>query len=81
VTTEPDPSDRRATIVKITSDGMRFFADACAAKTEIEDMFKAVAGAENIALLMTTLEKLASAFSAYEHVGSEHPLGDESENS
>jgi len=77
VTTAPDPSDRRATIVKITPDGLRFFADACAAKTEIEDMFKAVAGEENLAMLMGTLQKLASAFSSYERLGSENPLGDD----
>jgi DNA-binding MarR family transcriptional regulator len=80
VTTTPDPSDRRATIVKFTPEGLRFFADACAVKTEIEDMFKAVAGEENLAMLMGTLQKLASAFSSYEHVGAEHPLGDDSEN-
>src|SRR5258708_32451531 len=44
VTTEPDPSGRRATIVIITHDGLRFFADACVVKTEIENMFKAVVG-------------------------------------
>jgi DNA-binding MarR family transcriptional regulator len=80
LTTEPDPSDRRATIVKITPDGLRFFADACAVKTEIEDMFKAIAGEENLALRMSTLEKLASAFSVYQTVGSDHPLGDDSEH-
>lgn len=80
VTTAPDPSDRRATIVKYTPEGLRFFADACAVKTEIEGMFKAVAGEENLAMLMGTLQKLASAFSSYAHVGSEHPLGDDSES-
>jgi DNA-binding MarR family transcriptional regulator len=79
LTTEPDPSDRRATIVKITPEGLQFFADACAVKTEIEDMFIAVAGKENLMMLMGTLQKLATAFSAYGNAGSEHPLGDESE--
>lgn len=79
LTTEPDPSDRRATIVKITPEGLQFFADACAVKTEIEDMFMAVAGKENLMMLMGTLQKLAAAFSAYENAGSEHPLGDDSE--
>jgi len=81
VTTEPDPSDRRATIVRITPAGLQFFADACAVKNEIEDMFKAIAGEENLALLMATLQKLASAFSAYAHTGSELPLGEGSESS
>ncbi len=80
VTTEPDPSDRRATIVRTTPEGLRFFADACVVKTEIENMFKAVVGEENLAILMGTLQKLASAFSAYEHAGSELPLGEGSEN-
>ena len=77
--TEPDPADRRATIVRATPEGLHFFADACAAKNEIEAMFVAVAGKEQLAALMETLQKLAAAFSAYEKVGSEHPLGDESE--
>jgi DNA-binding MarR family transcriptional regulator len=80
ITTEPDAVDRRATIVKITPAGLQFFADACAVKNEIEDMFKAIAGEENLALLMDTLEKLSSAFSAYEKAGSAHPLGDEGED-
>ncbi|HLY25709.1 MAG TPA: MarR family transcriptional regulator [Aggregatilineales bacterium] len=79
IRTTPDPSDRRATIVTATPEGLHFFADACAVKDEIEGQFKAIAGEENIALLFTTLEKLASAFSAYESVGSAHPLGDDSE--
>ena len=77
VVTEPDPTDRRATIVRATPAGLRFFADACAAKTEIEDQFRAVVGADQIELLMGTLEKLAAAFSRYETVGSASPLGDD----
>src|SRR5258708_15332931 len=77
ITAEPDPSDRRATIVKPTPQGLQFFADACAVKTEIEDMFKAVVGEEQLSLLMGTLEKLATAFSAYEKAGSAHPLGED----
>jgi DNA-binding MarR family transcriptional regulator len=75
--TASDPSDRRATIVTATPTGLQFFADACAVKDEIEGQFMAVAGEENLALLFNTLQKLAAAFSAYEHVGSEHPLGED----
>jgi hypothetical protein len=42
-------------------------------------MFIAVAGEEQMARLMGTLETLASAFSAYEKAGSAHPLGDDDE--
>lgn len=77
LSTDPDPSDRRATIVKATPEGLQFFADACAVKTEIEDMFKAAVGEEHLVLFIATLEKLAAAFSAYEKVGSVHPLGEE----
>ncbi len=76
-TTEPDPTDRRALIVTATDDGLRFFADACQAKTEIEDTFRAIAGEEPIALLMGTLEKLAAAFARYDKAGMVSPLGDE----
>lgn len=79
VATAPDASDKRATIVKITPAGLQFFADACAIKTEIEDTFKAVAGEENLGVVMSTLQKLASAFSAYEKAGSTHPIGDDAD--
>jgi DNA-binding MarR family transcriptional regulator len=77
LSTADDPSDRRATIVKATPEGLTFFADACAVKTEIEEMFKAAVEPEHLTLFMTTLEKLAQAFAAYEKVGSEHPLGED----
>ena len=77
--TEPDPADRRATIVTATPAGLQFFADACAVKTEIESMFTALVGEQQLAVLMATLEILASAFSAYEKAGSAHPLGDDGE--
>src|SRR5262245_46329898 len=48
VQTEADPQDRRATIVRATDDGMRFFADACAVKTEIEAMFTAIIGEDKL---------------------------------
>jgi DNA-binding MarR family transcriptional regulator len=79
VNVEADPTDRRASIVNATQAGLQFFADACAVKTEIEAMFIAVAGEKRLAMLMDTLETLASAFSAYEKAGNAHPLGDDDE--
>ena len=79
IRTAPDPSDRRATIVTITPQGLQFFADACAVKDEIEGQFRAIAGEENLALLFATLEKLRNAFAAYEYAGSVQPLEDDSE--
>jgi DNA-binding MarR family transcriptional regulator len=78
MTTEPDPSDRRATIVRATPKGLQFFADACAVKNEIEAMFAAVAGEADYAVVVATLAKLAAAFSAQGKAGSLHPLGEDS---
>jgi DNA-binding MarR family transcriptional regulator len=77
--TEPDPQDRRATIVRATEAGLVFFADACAVKTEIEAMFTSIVGEEKLAGLMEALQKLSEAFASYETVGSVHPMGDDSE--
>jgi DNA-binding MarR family transcriptional regulator len=65
VSTEADPADRRAAIVKITPQGLQFLADACAIKTEIEAIFKSMIGEDELAPFMTTLTKLSSAVSQY----------------
>ena len=79
VQTTADPTDRRATVVKITPAGLLFFADACAVKTEIEDLFTAVAGPEKLAPLIETLTTLAVHFSTYASSASTHPLGADGE--
>jgi DNA-binding MarR family transcriptional regulator len=69
LTTEPDSTDRRATIVKITPQGLQFFGDACAVKDEIEGMFKAVVGQDKLNELVAIMETLAGAFARYSRSG------------
>jgi hypothetical protein len=47
-------------VVKATNAGWHFFADACAIKNEIEAEYKALVGAEQMAIFTTVLEKLAA---------------------
>lgn len=56
----PDAKDRRATVVKATDAGWRFFADACAIKNEIESEYTALVGEDQMAIFTTVLEKLAA---------------------
>jgi len=60
VTTENDPTDRRATLVKATDAGWHFLADACSARAEIEQYFQTAIGPELMAAFMLGIERLAS---------------------
>jgi DNA-binding MarR family transcriptional regulator len=66
---EPDPVDKRAVKVRITPEGLQFFEDACAVKTEIEDMFKAIIGTDQLELIISALQKLSAAYSGYQTTG------------
>ncbi len=77
MTAEPDPQDRRATIVRATPRGIEFFNDACAAKDEIEAMFRAVVGKADYDQMIRSMAKLAAHFAAQGRTGSLHPLGDD----
>jgi DNA-binding MarR family transcriptional regulator len=59
IETRPDPADRRATLVKTTATGWRFFQEACDIKTEIEGEYSAVIGVDAMAVLSKALEQLA----------------------
>lgn len=65
LTTEPDPLDKRATIVKATSEGVQFFADASAVRDEIEALFRDVIGEERFHLLVIAMQELAAAVIGY----------------
>lgn len=54
----PDPSDRRASLVQFTEAGWRFLRDAAAIKREIESEYREALGADGLAALRGTLEKL-----------------------
>lgn len=60
VTTTPDATDRRATLVKGTAAGWQFLLDACEVRAEIEDTFKAVLDEQQLGAFVEALEKLAS---------------------
>ena len=51
----PDPTDRRATLVRFTEDGRRFLADAVAVTGELEAEYAAKLGAERLAALRDAL--------------------------
>lgn len=51
---EPDPTDRRAALIKFTDSGMRFLADIQPLKQEIEAEYTALLGADGL----ETLRKL-----------------------
>lgn len=57
---KPDPNDRRATTVKATDAGWRFFADACAIKNEIEAEYTQLIGIEQMTIFTSVLERLAA---------------------
>jgi DNA-binding MarR family transcriptional regulator len=60
LTTEPDPTDKRATLVKATQAGWRYLRDACAVKNEIESSFAAALGAEHMAVFVEAIKHLAA---------------------
>jgi len=60
VETTPDPTDRRATLVKVTDAGWQFFKDACEVKNEIEAEYQALIGEEQMGMLESVLETLAT---------------------
>jgi DNA-binding MarR family transcriptional regulator len=55
----PDPTDRRAALVRFTEVGQRFLADAVAVTGELEAEFAAVLGEQRLADLRDTLAALA----------------------
>ncbi len=57
---KPDPKDKRATVVRATDAGWRFFADACAIKNEIETEYTDLVGTDKMAIFTSVLEKLAA---------------------
>ncbi len=58
--TQPDSTDRRATIVKATQQGWQFFKDACDVKNEIEAEYANLVGSEQMSMVEAALEKLAA---------------------
>ncbi|MBX3080975.1 MAG: winged helix-turn-helix transcriptional regulator [Anaerolineae bacterium] len=59
LTTESDPKDRRASIVRATEAGWRFFSDACEVKAEIEGEYVAVLGGDKMQQFEQMLTTLA----------------------
>ena len=59
LTTHPDPKDRRATIVRATEQGWRFFSDACEVKNELEGEYRALLGDASMQQFEHMLETLA----------------------
>lgn len=54
----PDPSDKRATLIKFTEKGWQFLQDAYHVKLEIEASYAAILGEEQFATLKSLLETL-----------------------
>jgi DNA-binding MarR family transcriptional regulator len=54
----PDPTDRRATLIKFTEAGQRFLLDAYHVKHEIEAEYTAILGEEQMELLRGALMRL-----------------------
>jgi DNA-binding MarR family transcriptional regulator len=54
----PDPTDRRATLIKFTEAGQGFLLDAYHVKREIEAEYTATVGEEQMELLRTALTRL-----------------------
>jgi DNA-binding MarR family transcriptional regulator len=59
LSTQPDPGDRRATLVKINAKGWQFLADACEARREIEETFKAALGEELMSAFVRAIDALS----------------------
>ena len=60
LTTEPDQTDKRATIVKATPAGWRYLQDACAVKDEVEGSIEAALGAGRMAEFTDSIKLLAA---------------------
>ena len=60
VTTQPDPQDRRATLVKGTLAGWQYLLDACEVQLEIEEIFKKALGEQHLAVFAESIELLAA---------------------
>lgn len=54
----PDPTDRRASLVRFTDAGWRFLRDAAEIKREIQAEYAAILGEERLAELRDSLERL-----------------------
>jgi DNA-binding MarR family transcriptional regulator len=59
VTTAPDPTDRRATIVRATKQGWQFLIDACAVQAEVESEFRTALGDPQMEAFTAALQTLA----------------------
>jgi DNA-binding MarR family transcriptional regulator len=57
--TAPDPTDRRATIVRATTRGWRFLVDACAVRAEVESEFRSTLGDPEMEAFTSALQALA----------------------
>lgn len=58
LTRQPDPTDRRATLVRFTDEGWRFLRDAEAVKRDLEAEYASVLGERGLARLRAALETL-----------------------
>jgi DNA-binding MarR family transcriptional regulator len=54
----PDPTDRRAALVRFTPIGWRFCQDTNAVRLEVEDEFRTILGADGLDALRDALERL-----------------------
>lgn len=54
----PDPSDKRATLIKFTERGWQFLQDAYQVKLDIEATYATILGAEQFATLRSLLDTL-----------------------
>ncbi len=59
IETMPDPTDRRAILVRGTASGWQFLASACEARDEIEREYCTILGDELMQALSTALDRLA----------------------
>lgn len=59
VSTQPDPTDRRATLVTGTLRGWQFLIDACDVRSEIEDIFKKALGEPLLRAFAQAIETIA----------------------
>src|SRR4051812_22604347 len=60
VETTPDPTDRRAILVRGTASGWQFLASACEARDEIELEYRVILGEQLMQALTTAVERLAN---------------------
>lgn len=60
VETQPDPSDKRAVLVRLTEAGQRYFVFACQVKDDIEGQYEKLIGAELLGAFVEGMRKLAT---------------------